>query len=136
QSGLRERHVARLLAVELRAQPALALGDHEAGAGLVAELDRIVASGGRPGLPRRASGKDFLRGRGDERAGLVRGADRGHGVGEREGDILAQQRLLDRLLGGAVLALAEVRPSERAAAPPEEQRRPALAAVVVPDQVL
>ena len=34
-----------------------------------------------------------------------------------------------------VLALAEVRPGERAAAAPEEERRPALAAVVVPDRV-
>ena len=45
------------------------------------------------------------------------------------------QLLVDRGLGGLVLALAEVKPAQRPALAPEEQRRPAAAAVVVPELV-
>ena len=71
----------------------------------------------------------------DERACGVAGPKGRKELGQLEPRVDCPQLLLDRLLGGRVLALAEVKPAQRPSPAPEKQRRPPLAPVVVPDPV-
>src|SRR5213080_1151865 len=87
-----------------------------------------------PWLAKRAAGEHLGRGRDDDRVprvGRPEGRER-----SRERFVRAAELRLDRQLSLVVGALAEVEPAQGAAAPPEEDRRPSLAAVVVPDRVV
>ena len=96
-----------------------ALGDHVGAAGLVLDLDPVASRPRLPALGGRSSREDLLARRGDERAGSVGRPQRLHRrAAARTRQIVASQHLLDRLLGRLVLALAEMRPRECAAASP------------------
>ena len=97
-----------------------------------------VSSGrpGRHGSEVEPPGSTSSVGRADERTGRVRGSQRLERRRELEGGGDREELLLDRGLGRRVLALAELKPAERPAPIPQEERRPSLAPVVVPGPVL
>ena len=139
KTGMRDLDRARIGAVDHDSQLAAAVDCRVRTPGLVLDLDR---AGGRCGAPRtlgRAAGKDFLRRRHHPRAGYVarpQRLERLQRLDRVASLVRVVDRLADRLLGGRVVALAELVPAQRAAGAPEEQRGPAATTVVLPHQVL
>src|SRR6059036_859028 len=124
------------LAVDLDLELALSLDRRVGAARLVVERQVLAVLAGDPGAIPGAAGEDLGRGREDAGAGSVgraQGRQRLRQVLQR---IHLPQLGLDRFLGLAVFALAEVGPGEGAAEAPEEEAGPALAAVGGPEVVL
>ena len=99
----------------------------------VLELQPLAAS--NPRLARRSAGQHLGRRRDDHRSRGIAGPQRLERLRQPGGAERVRKLLLYRQLRRLVLTLAEVEPAQRSALAPEEERRPALAAVVVPERV-
>ena len=112
----------------------LALGSRVGAAGLEGELDRVPPDGSPGPLGGASSPGRRLGALGAPRPSLPAASAPVRRAGASGPSQPPRRRLADLLddrgFGGPVLALAEVVPAQHAAAPPEEQRGPALAAVV------
>src|SRR5205085_1155556 len=117
-------------AVERQRDLALTVQGRVGAARFVSGLEAIAL----PQIERLAlAGREQLGCRGQHRgSGGVGGTPRLHRGGQLAQRVARTQLLLDRQLGGFVFALAEVKPAQRPAAPPEEEARPSLTAVVEP----
>ena len=128
---------SRSVAVHPDRDPALAVGRRVGAACLVVELRRagspsVLDQGSSVEPPGNSSGVGaitFTPATSDGRMGSSSG-------GHSPLAVPLGERLADLLLGGRVVALAEVVPAQRAALPPEEERGPAVRLVELPEREL
>ena len=131
-----DRHWLEGDAVELDRQLPLALDGRVGAAGLVGDDELLAVLPGAPGPLPRAAREDLGARRHHPGAGRVARPQRLERRRQVLKGVLLAQLRLDRLLGGEIVALAEVEPAQRPAEAPEEEAGPALAAVRVPERPL
>src|SRR3954467_11287924 len=115
---------------------ALAVGRCVGAARLVFNLQRRTPLRARPGFLGGAAREELRAWRDHLHVRKVRGPDRLEQRRPIAAAVPLRQRLADRLLGPGIVALAEVVPAQGAALTPEEERRPAVGLIELPEREL